>query len=306
MKLIENLSELKKMTPVPSAAALGTFDGVHLGHQEVIAATGRYAKAYGLKLMVFTFSTHPMASLMPELEPQRLLDNRSKIQIMQSLGVDILVNLPFTPELAQISAEDFLQLLTAAGVKAVGIGDNFSFGAGGKGNAQYLRAQHEKYGLTVLARPLLTLDGQIVSSTNIRRAINRGDLDLANKMLGRPYEIRGKVIHGEGRGRLLGYPTANVQLLGRNIAMPKSGVYAGQVVVEKNLYGSMINVGDNPTFTDADFRLEAYLFAFSGDLYGQEIRVRLLHRIREELKFDSLEALLKQIQEDEKTVRNFL
>ena len=306
MKLIQTLNELKKAQLAPSAAALGTFDGLHLGHQEVIGSTGRYAKAHGLKLMVFTFSNHPMANLMPELEPKRLIDNETKIRLMEKIGVEILVNIPFDKKLASIAAEDFLAMLVKAGVKAVGIGDNFSFGAGGRGNVELLQAQHERFGLTVLARPLLKLEGEIVSSTNIRNAIAEGNLDLANKMLGRAYEIHGKVVKGDQRGRLLGFPTANLQLLGRNIAIPSFGVYAGQVMVHKTLYGAMVNVGDNPTFENQHTRLEAHLFNFSGDLYGQELRVRLLHKIRDEIRFTSKEELIARMKKDQQEVQALL
>lgn len=306
MKLITSLEELNNAQLLPSAAALGTFDGVHRGHQEVILTTKEYAREHHLQLMVFTFSTHPLASLKPELEPARLLDNETKIHIMVELGVDILVNIPFTKELAARSADEFLAMLVKAGVKAVGIGDNFSFGAGGKGNVHLLKAEHTKYGLTILSRPLLKVDGLVVSSTNIRKAIREGRVALAREMLGRPYEIRGKVVSGDRRGRSLGFPTANLKLLGTHMAIPAFGVYAGFVKVGNTQYDAMINVGDNPTFANQETRLEVHLFDFSGDLYGQEIRVQLLLRVRGEKKFGSLEKLIRQLQEDETMVKGLL
>ncbi len=306
MKLITSREELNNAQLLPSAAALGTFDGVHRGHQEVILTTKAYAREHHLQLMVFTFSTHPLASLKPELEPARLLDNDTKVRLMVDLGVDILVNIPFTKELAALSADDFLNLLVKAGVRAVGIGDNFSFGAGGKGNVHLLKAEHAKYGLTILSRPLLKVDGLVVSSTNIRKAIREGRLALAQEMLGRPYAIRGKVVTGDQRGRSLGYPTANLKLLGTHMAIPAFGVYAGFVKVGEKRYDAMINVGDNPTFANQETRLEVHLFDFSGDLYGQEIRVELLLRIRGEKKFSSLDKLKEQLQEDDKMIRKIL
>lgn len=306
MKLITSLEELNNAQLLPSAAALGTFDGVHKGHQEVILTTKEYARQHHLQLMVFTFSTHPLASLKPELEPVRLLDNETKIHLMVELGVDILVNIPFTKELAACSADEFLTLLVKAGVKVVGIGDNFSFGAGGRGNVHLLKAEHTKYGLTVLSRPLLKVDGIVVSSTNIRKAIKEGRVALAQEMLGRPYEIRGKVVPGDHRGHSLGFPTANLKLLGTHMAIPAFGVYAGFVKVGNERYDAMINVGDNPTFSNQETRLEVHLFDFNGDLYGQEIRVQLLLRIRGEKKFSSLEKLIEQLREDEKMVKGLL
>ena len=306
MKLITSLEELNNAQLLPSAAALGTFDGVHRGHQEVILTTKEYARQHHLQLMVFTFSTHPLASLKPELEPARLLDNEAKVHLMVELGVDILVNIPFTKELAARSADEFLSILVKAGVRAVGIGDNFSFGAGGRGNVHLLKAEHTRYGLTVLSRPLLKVDSMVVSSTNIRRAIKEGRVALAREMLGRPYEIRGKVVSGDHRGRSLGFPTANLKLLGTHMAIPAFGVYAGSVKVGKQRYDAMVNVGDNPTFANQETRLEVHLFNFDGNLYGQEIRVELWLRIRGEKKFSSLEKLIRQLQEDEKMVKSLL
>lgn len=306
MKLITSLEELNNAQLLPSAAALGTFDGVHRGHQEVILTTREYARQHHLQLMVFTFSTHPLASLKPELEPARLLDNETKVHLMVELGVDILVNIPFTKELAARSADEFLSLLVKAGVRAVGIGDNFSFGAGGRGNVHLLKAEHTRYGLTILSRPLLKVDSMVVSSTNIRRAIKEGRVALAREMLGRPYEIRGKVVSGDRRGRSLGFPTANLKLLGTHMAIPAFGVYAGSVKVGKQRYDAMVNVGDNPTFANQETRLEVHLFDFGGNLYGQEIRVELWLRIRGEKKFSSLEKLIRQLQEDEKMVKSLL
>lgn len=306
MKLITSLDELHTAHLLPSAAALGTFDGVHLGHQEVIGTTRAYARQHNLQLMVFTFSTHPLASLKPELEPPRLLDNGGKVKLMVDLGVDILVNIPFTRDLAAMSADDFLQMLVDCGVKAVGIGDNFSFGAGGKGNVRLLKTEHTRFGLTILSRPLLKQDGLVVSSTNIRKAIAEGQVARAAQMLGRPYEIRGQVVLGDQRGRLLGFPTANIRILGQHFAIPAFGVYAGRVQVEETWYGAMVNVGDNPTFAHQETRLEAHLFHYQGNLYGKELRVQLLQRLRGEKKFPSLEKLQEQLKEDARLAQGLL
>ncbi|WP_303063365.1 riboflavin biosynthesis protein RibF [Acidaminococcus massiliensis] len=306
MKLITSLDELHKAHLLPSAAALGTFDGVHLGHQEVIGTTRTYARQHNLQLMVFTFSTHPLASLKPELEPPRLLDNATKVKLMVELGVDILVNIPFTRELAAMSADAFLEMLVRCGVRAVGIGDNFSFGAGGKGNVRLLKTEHTRFGLTILSRPLLKKDGLVVSSTNIRKAIAAGRVELAAAMLGRPYEIRGQVVPGDQRGRLLGFPTANLRLLGQHFAIPAFGVYAGRVLVDAAWYGAMVNVGDNPTFANQETRLEAHLFHYHDNLYRKELRVQLLMRLRGEQKFSSLEKLQEQLKEDARMAQGLL
>ena len=306
MKLIKTLEELKNANLQPSAAALGTFDGIHLGHQDVIGTTRKYAKQHHLQLMVFTFSNHPLAFLKPEKAPMRLMDNEEKIRMMVDLGVDILVNLPFTQEFSQIPAEDYLTLLVQSGVKAVGIGDNYSFGAGGKGNLHLLKKEHSRFGLAVLARPLLKVEGKVVSSSNIRQLIKEGKMALAGKMLGRPYAIRGTVVKGDQRGRLLGFPTANLRILGRNIALPPFGVYAGKVRVEQDVYAAMINIGDNPTFLQQKTRLEAHLLAFTGDLYGKSIQVELWDYVRGEKKFASPKELVAQLTADQEKVQEIL
>lgn len=306
MKLITSLDELHSAHLLPSAAALGTFDGVHRGHQEVIGTTRLYAREHHLQLMVFTFSTHPLASLKPELEPPRLLDNPAKEKLMVELGVDILVNIPFTRELAAMSADAFLQMLVDCGVKAVGIGDNFSFGAGGKGNVRLLKTEHSRFGLTILSRPLLKQDGLVVSSTNIRKAIAEGRVELAAQMLGRPYAIRGQVVPGDHRGRLLGFPTANLKILGQHFAVPAFGVYAGRVLVAGQWYDAMVNVGDNPTFANQEARLEAHLFRFEGNLYGREVLVQLVARLRGEEKFPDLDRLQEQLRKDARNAQSLL
>ena len=220
MQIITTLDELNQAVLPPSAAALGTFDGLHRGHQKVIHTTRAYAKEHGLSSLVFTFSNHPLAFLKPEKEPPRLLSNPDKIALLEEMGIDILCNIPFTRELADLSADGFLTLLEDKGVRAVGIGTNFSFGAGGTGNGDFLNKVHEKYELTILTSPLLTLDGCVISSTQIRRAIGEGQIHKANFMLGRPYVIHGTVVHGDKRGRTLGFPTANISLMNAKIAIP--------------------------------------------------------------------------------------
>lgn len=300
MQIITTLDELNQAVLPPSAAALGTFDGLHRGHQKVIHTTRAYAKEHGLSSLVFTFSNHPLAFLKPEKEPPRLLSNPDKIALLEEMGIDILCNIPFTRELADLSADRFLTLLEDKGVRAVGIGTNFSFGAGGTGNVDFLNKVHEKYELTILTSPLLTLDGCVISSTQIRRAIGEGQIHKANFMLGRPYVIHGTVVHGDKRGRTLGFPTANISLMNAKIAIPQYGVYAGLVKAKGAWYKAMLNVGNNPTFDTEDIRLEAHLFGFDRNLYGETITVKLMEKIRDEIRFSSAEQLIRQMEKDKK------
>lgn len=298
MRIISALEELYTEKPGPSAVALGTFDGLHLGHQRVIGVSSRYAESHGLKKLVFTFSNHPLATLNPELEPRRLLLNEDKERIMAGLGVDVLINVPFTKRLSQLSAEGFLVLLRDLGVKAVSIGMNFSFGSGGRGNVQYLNTEGGKYGMEILSCPLFMLNGTVVSSTRIRQAIAEGDVALAREMLGRPYVLKGRVVSGFQRGRTIGFPTANLALTGAHMAIPGNGVYEGRTAVDGKGYRAMVNIGSNPTFSGEKVTLEAHLIGFHGNLYGERLAVSFLRRLRDERKFESGEALRAQLLKD--------
>ena len=306
MQIISSIDQLKNTKLGYSACALGTFDGIHLGHQDVINAAKNFAKAKGYQLMVFTFSNHPMSKIMPELVPERIIDRPTKIKLLQNLGVDVLVNIPFNQAFAQMSGADFLHMLHAAGVKAVAVGENYTYGAGGLGNVQTLKAAGKAYDFTVLVSKLLTLKREVISSTHIRKAINKGNVAKANAMLGRAYSIAGVVVTGDRRGRTMDYPTANINLTDTNIAMPAFGVYAGKVEVDDKLYPAMVNIGNNPTFNVEEIHLEAHLFDYKGDLYGQEIRVYLYDYIRPEIKFADIEALKVQIGKDAISIRKLV
>ena len=306
MQIIASIDQLKNTKLGFSAAALGTFDGIHLGHQEVIKAAGSFAQRHGYQLMVFTFSNHPLSKIMPELVPERLIDRPTKIQLLKELGVDILVNIPFNQLIAQMPAEDFLKMLHEANVKAIAVGENYTYGAGGIGNVQTLQAAAQTYDFTILVQKLLTLKREVISSTHIRKAINKGNVAKANAMLGRPYSIAGVVIGGEQRGRTMDYPTANIDLTDTNVALPAFGVYAGKVLTEEKIYPAMINIGSNPTFNNETIHLEAHLFDFKDDLYGKEIRVYLYDYIRPEIKFASIKELKTQIDKDAVLIRKLL
>lgn len=306
MKIITSLEQLKIAELAPSVAALGTFDGLHIGHQDVITTAKAYAVKHGLALLVFTFSNHPLSKIMPELVPKSLIDNGAKEQIMQQLGVDVLINVPFTTELAQISPEGFLKLLQDNKVQAVAVGENYSYGSGGYGNTASLRQEGSQNNLAVMVRPLIKLDGLIVSSTNIRNFISEGKIRMANRMLGRHYSITGKVMHGEKRGRTMGFPTANLELNNAgNVAIPAAGVYAGQVEVSGKVYPALVNVGNNPTFSGQSLRLEAHLLHFKGDLYNTRLKVEFLAFMRPEQRFPDMQALQRQIAKDALAVKKF-
>lgn len=297
MRIISSLAELKSAKLPATVIALGTFDGLHIGHQDILSAAAIYGRENKLALAVFTFQNHPLSEIVPELTPPLLLRREEKQAGFAAAGVDFLVCVPFTEELAAMPHEVFISLLAECNVRAVCVGANFSYGFRGQGNSMTLLEDCRKYGITPLVRPLINVNNAVVSSTNIRRFIMDGDMEQAAAMLGRPYSITGKVVHGDGRGRELGFPTANLVPDEKIYALPAEGVYRG-VAFADGEYPALINVGRNPTFDCADLRMEVYLQGFTGDLYGKELRVSFLQYLRPEKKFSHAEELLKQIKKD--------
>ena len=302
MKTITNVEQLKNLQLAPCVVALGTFDGVHLGHCDVINTAKSYAQSHNLELMVFTFSNHPLSEIKGALVPPLLLDNKNKEKVLENLGVDILLNIPFTEELSQLSGLNFLKFLSINNVRAIVVGANYSYGHMGRGDVHSLQTDGPKFGFEVLVRKLIKLNGAVVSSTNIRNIINEGNVEMAAMMLGRVYSIQGIVVHGDERGRSIGFPTANINLAKSKFVLPASGVYAGKVVVGDKVYIALLNVGNNPTFDKKELNLEAHLLNFKGDLYGEEISVEFYYRVRDEIKFNDIEELKAQIMKDKEKI----
>lgn len=302
MKTITNVEQLKNLQIAPCVVALGTFDGVHLGHCDVINTAKSYAQSHNLELMVFTFSNHPLSGIKGALVPPLLLDNKSKEKVLDNLGVDILLNIPFTEELSQLSGLNFLKFLSINNVRAIVVGANYSYGHMGRGDVYSLQTDGPKFGFEVLVRKLIKLNGAVVSSTHIRNIIKEGNVEMAAMMLGRAYSIPGIVVHGDERGRTIGFPTANINLAKSKFVLPASGVYAGKVVVCDKVYVALLNVGNNPTFDKDELTLEAHLLNFKGDLYGEEISVEFYYRVRDEIKFNNIEDLKAQIMKDKEEI----
>lgn len=277
MKILKQISELNTRTVL----AIGTFDGLHLGHWDVINTAVVEAKKSGLPSAVLTFANHPLSYINPKLQPKELLTSSEKHRLLAAAGVDLLVEVPFDKALAEITASDFVALVSR---HRIVVGEDFHFGKNKQGEA---RCFHNS-----IIRPLLTLEGEVISSTRIRGAVETGDLALAGRLLGRPYAITGVVQHGDERGRLLGYPTANLDLC--NLVVPPFGVYGAKV----GTHQGMANVGNNPTFGVTTPRLEVHLFDFQGDLYGQEISVVLGPKIRDQKHFPNVEELKAQLAQD--------
>ncbi len=286
------------------ALAIGTFDGVHVGHQAVIGRALELARERGLTGAVLTFDRHPLAVLAPERAPRLLTPPAEKARLIAALEPVELITLRFDERLAELSAEEFCRriLTDALGAEAVVVGENFHFGAGGAGDAAELRRCGAASGFTVETVGLVTRQGATISSTRIRLLLQEGRLEEVRQILGRPPAASGRVVAGVRRGRALGVPTANIDVEAGTI-FPGRGVYAARARVGDAWYRAAVNVGHNPTFHGPDeatahVTVEAYLLAFSGDIYAHEIRVDFLHKIRDERRFADVEALVAQMRRD--------
>ncbi len=294
-----------------SVVAIGNFDGVHLGHQAVIARAGALAKAEQAPHAVLTFEPHPYQVFRPDAPPSRLTPFRAKAHRIEALGVDLLFVIHFDLALAQVSAEDFVRQVLVDGVKAraVVVGYDFHFGNRRRGTPELLKELGARlgFGVAVMA-PIAASGGALYSSTRIREHLAAGRPREAAALLGRPWEIEGRVEAGDRRGRTIGFPTANLSL--GEYLRPAAGVYAVRAGIERagriDWHDGVANLGWRPTFGGTDLRLEVHLFGFDGDLYGAHIRVALVDHLRPERKFAGLDALKAQIAADAARARAVL
>ena len=306
MEIITSLEQLHSFA-APCVVALGTFDGLHRGHLDVIGTAKQEAEHTGAKLAVFTFSNHPLEWINPAHVPVALVTPAVKLQLLESLGVDVLIDIPFNQLVADLLPQQFLERLSALNYSCLVVGENFTYGQRGVGNVYTLAASAQAMGFKLIVRKLVSNNGIIVSSTEIRRLITAGEVHQAAKMLGRSYSISGIVAHGNERGRLLGYPTANLELVDAHVAIPLGGVYAVRAYVDGGVYGGMANIGKNPTFGDVEKpRLETNIFGFSGDIYGKTLTIEFVQRIRGEVKFAGIDALKAQLAQDKLDCLKFL
>ena len=293
-----------------ATAAIGNFDGVHLGHQAVIALAAEAAERLGIPTGIVTFEPHPREYFAPDAPPFRLMSAEAKAHRLEALGVDRLYELSFNAPLSQLTPEAFARevLADGLGLKHVVVGRDFCFGKGRAGTAADLERFGREMGFGVTIAPLLETAGIEVSSTRIRDALSEGRPEDAARMLGHLHRIEGEVIRGEQRGRDLGYPTANMSIDG--LHPPKFGVYAVRVRVldgaNKGEYTGVASLGVRPMFGENRPNLETFLFNFAGDLYGAHLSVALVAYLRPEEKFDSLEALIAQMDRDSDTARQIL
>jgi riboflavin kinase/FMN adenylyltransferase len=307
MRLFRHFAELPAAIR-GGVVALGNFDGVHLGHQAVIGQALALARRKGIPAGVMTFEPHPRSVFIPDQPPFRLTPFRIKARLIEALEVDFLLMQHFDKAFAAHSAEDFIDevLIKGLGVRAVVVGYDFCFGKGRLGSVEMLRGRSEFE--TVLVDAQTGPDGQTYSSNLIRQSLLEGKPDRAAGLLGRPWEIEGRVETGDQRGRTIGFPTANLHL--GDYMRPAIGVYAVRAGIDQGTgtvwHDGVANLGRRPTFDKQDVILEAHLFDFDGDLYGRHLRVALAGYIRSERKFDGLPALKAQIAEDCETARAIL
>lgn len=300
-RVVEQLEGLAEIGQ-PLHLAMGVFDGVHIGHQKVVRAAVDAAREDGGLAGVLTFDPHPIRVLAPHVAPRRILASLNhKRELLADLGVGLLVVIPFTREFAGMEASGFLDALSgnARDLRSLSMGEDWKFGKGRRGDTALLRDFGERNGIQISTVPAVMLDGERVSSTRIRQAIRDGNLDAAAAMLGRPYTVLGTVVEGRKLGRELGFPTANLRV--HNEQLPCDGVWAVRCELDDGtLRCGAGNLGLRPTVEGADPRrmLEIHLLDFDGDIYGREMEVTFLQMVREEKKFESLDALRAQIAED--------
>lgn len=294
-----------------SAVTIGTFDGVHLGHRSLIARTISEAQARDARSVLVTWDRHPLMTLRPEAAPRLLSTPQRKLELLEATGIDHVAVLPFTDELSHLSPEEFVDAVLVKGLNAfsVFVGEGWRFGHKRAGDMDLLQKLGSENGFEAVPVDLANEDGDAVSSSRIRDAVAAGHLNVARRLLGRPFDIDGVVVGGDKRGAGLGFPTANIEC-DPHLAYPARGVYAGKAKVQDSWFPAAINVGVNPTFGGdpevTPVRVEAFILDFEGDLYGQTLRVEFHQRLRDEMRFASVDDLIAKMHEDVQATRDLL
>lgn len=281
-----------------SVLSVGVFDGVHLGHQHLIAELLHQAEKRGMISGVVTFRHNPEKLLSHRSKLPFLTDIKERLVLLKQAGVAMVIPLSFTPELAQLSPRQFITLLqNYLKMRGMVIGEDFALGKDREGNTENLKKLGKEMNFDVTIVPPLVKDGEVVSSTTIRKALATGDMNKVRNLMGRPFKVAGKVVSGYGRGTGLGFPTANLEVT-YDHALPPDGVYTGWACLNGNTYQAMTNIGKNPTFGVNQRTVEAYLINYHGDLYGADLQLDIVARLREEKKFKNEDELKKQVAED--------
>lgn len=309
MRIFQGFDDLHKI-PHP-VLTIGTFDGVHLGHQKIINQLNEVAKKTGGESVLFTFYPHPRMVLFPDSHGLQLIQTQEeKQEKLKRIGLQNMIVHPFTPNFSRISAIEFVRdfLVNQLKVKTLIIGYDHHFGKNREGDIELLKELAPVYEFEVIEIDAKEVDEVNVSSTKIRDALKEGDVELANSYLGEEFEINGKVVHGEKIGTKLGFPTANIDIESDIKLIPKQGVYASKTVLQNGeTYYSLLSIGERPTVdSSGKLSIETYLLDFDGNLYGDYVKIKLLKYLREEEKFDTLDELIQAMHKDEETLRNWI
>ncbi|PRX57343.1 bifunctional riboflavin kinase/FAD synthetase [Flagellimonas meridianipacifica] len=298
MKTIQGISQFK--SSISTAVTIGTFDGVHIGHRKILERLINDAKTAGHKSTVLTFFPHPRMVLQKDTEIKLLNTLDEKIEILKSLGLDYLIIHPFTKEFSRLSATEFVRdiLVNTLNTKRIIIGYDHRFGRNRNASIQDLIGFGNSLDFEVEEIPAQEIDDVSVSSTKIRNALLEGDIATANAYLGYPYTLSGTIKAGKGLGKQFGFPTANIHIKESYKLIPKKGVYVVKGTLDSSEYFGMMNIGSNPTVSGKEQTIEVNFFHINADLYNKSVQVKLLHRLRDEHKFDSVEELRKQLEKD--------
>jgi len=286
--------------------SIGNFDGVHKGHQSMIAALVAHAHRESAPAVVLTFDPHPISLLRPGKVPPSLSTLERKSELLNRYGVDYVIAYPTDQALLELSADDFFKKILCEEMAAQGVveGPNFFFGKDRSGDIHKLLELCQQHGLIFEIVPPYQIEDDLISSSRIRGLIQQGEMDSAVSMLGHAYRLRGTVVRGSDRGSGLGFPTANIQQI--ETIIPGEGVYGGRVSIEDKVYPAAINIGSNPTFSEAEHKIEAHIVGFTGDLYNQVLNVDFLSRIRDVTTFENIDQLKSQIEHDVQTVESLV
>ncbi|MCF8144584.1 MAG: bifunctional riboflavin kinase/FAD synthetase [Deltaproteobacteria bacterium] len=298
MSVIYDLKNLKHPLRNP-VLTIGNFDGVHKGHLALFDLVKERARQIGGQSALMTFDPHPIKVVKPGNGPRLITLTRQKLKLIEKANIDVVFCIPFTMEFAAISAHDFVReiLVRRIGVKEIVVGYDYTFGHDREGDIQFLQKEGQDFGFMVHVVEPIYVGDKLVSSTSIRKLIQEGNLSEARELLGRDYQVCGTVVRGKNRGgRLLGFPTANIELIDELV--PKLGVYAVHVIVDHQTYNGVTNIGFNPTFGKGPFSVETHLLNFDGDLLGKQIGIQFIERLRDERPFGSVKDLSLQIRED--------
>lgn len=309
MKVLHNLLDIPKVDGEWPAIGLtiGNFDGVHIGHRQLLKKIKQECQKKNLLFVIVTFVPHPQKILQPEKERFLITSYEQRRLLLKKLGVDVLVEMSFTRDFSTLKAEDFLSkyLISYPNLKDFYLGYDFAFGANKEGSYDLVKSICPNH-MSVEVQPKFEFQNEVVSSSMVRELLQSGKLDEVEKLLDRPFHLEGVVVKGEGRGKKIGYPTANIQA-SRDLIVPQKGVYVTKTIYNGMTYQSVTNIGNNPTFKDThQLHIETNLFDFDSDIYGEVLDIQFLHKIRDEKKFPTVNDLISQIRADVQEAKKFL